>query len=281
MKDSKDLVEEYNRYYQMEMANEYNVIYAECMPLADEGDEVAQFYVGLCYYFGYGGVKDDAVEAYNWWSKAANQGLIDGYFGMAVAEVYYGGSPEIKAEGRESLRYLAEHDCSRAQCELGTCYYQGVEGFEKDKEQAFDWWTKAVEQNGYYLAYYNLALSILHDEAEEDDEEASEEDKEKAIRWALEVFEELCEQGHAPSLYELGWCYSHGYHVQQDDAKAAELWAEGVRHQSSKCAYVLGMCYILGRGVEQDKDAGMNLLKAAAMSGNKDAIDMLEKIGNF
>ena len=280
MTDEETLAKNYDRYYRMEIANEYSVIYAECRPLAEKGDALAQFYVGLCYYFGYGGVEENPAEAYDWFCKSARQGFFDGYFGVAITEVYSGATEEVKAEGRKALRHLAQQGNPRAQCELGTCYYEGKEGFKKNVQKAVDWWAKAMEQSGFYVAFYNLALCLLHDDDDDDDDETNEKSKEKTIRWALETLEELCEQGHVPSLYELGWCYSHGHYLPKNDAKAAELWAEGVRHQSSKCAYVLGMSYFLGQGVKRDETTGMNLLRAAAMSGNKDAIDVLNHLAN-
>lgn len=46
--------------------------FSEIKRLAENGDKVAQYNLGLCYYSG-GGVAQDYTQAIYWFSKAAEQ----------------------------------------------------------------------------------------------------------------------------------------------------------------------------------------------------------------
>ena len=77
---------------------------------AEQGMELAQFNLGVCYYEGKG-VSKDWKEAAKWYRKSAEQG--------------YG----------------------EAQLALGSCYKNGW-GVGKDEKEAVKWFAKAAEQ-GY------------------------------------------------------------------------------------------------------------------------------------
>ena len=76
--------------------------------LAEQGDAVAQYNLGVCYENGRG-VTQSYTEAVKWYTKAAEQG------------------------------YAA------AQCNLGVCYKNG-EGVTQSYTEAVKWYTKAAEQ---------------------------------------------------------------------------------------------------------------------------------------
>lgn len=76
--------------------------------LAEQGDDVAQYNLGLCYYNGYG-VTKDSYAAVNWYRKAAEQGF------------------------------------AAAQTKLGNCYFKGY-GVTQDSYAAESWFRKAAEQ---------------------------------------------------------------------------------------------------------------------------------------
>jgi uncharacterized protein len=86
-------------------------------PLADQGNAVAQFILGVMYDSGKGVLQDDA-EAMKWYRKAADQGE------------------------------------SNAQCNLGTMYLTG-QGVLQDYPEAMKWYRKAAAQ-GNANAQFNL-----------------------------------------------------------------------------------------------------------------------------
>ncbi len=85
----------------------------EFKPLAEQGDAMAQYYLGFMYFEGLGVPKNDA-EAVKWYRKAADQGI------------------------------------ARAQYELGLMYFRGL-GVPRDRAEAYFWWTLAAAR-GYRKA---------------------------------------------------------------------------------------------------------------------------------
>ena len=97
----------------------YEKAFAEFMPLAKQGNPLAQASLGMLYYKGHG-VSQNYQEAMKWSTKAAEQGY------------------------------------SLAQYDLGVMYDKG-QGVPQDYQMAVKWWTKAAEQN-HLGAQYNLGL---------------------------------------------------------------------------------------------------------------------------
>ena len=58
---------------QFYITGEYDKALAEFKPLAEQGDEKAQYYMGFLYHHGYG-MKRDEVEAAKWFRMGAEQG---------------------------------------------------------------------------------------------------------------------------------------------------------------------------------------------------------------
>lgn len=48
---------------------------------AEQDDPVAQFGLGVCYYWGYG-VPKDGKEALRWWTMSAEQGYADAQYSI-------------------------------------------------------------------------------------------------------------------------------------------------------------------------------------------------------
>ena len=83
---------------------------ASCHKAAEQGEALAQIYLGNKYQHGSEGVTQDYNQAFQWFKKAAEQGD------------------------------------AKVQHILGTMYDQG-KGVEEDDKQAVHWYRKAAEQN--------------------------------------------------------------------------------------------------------------------------------------
>ena len=92
---------------------DYATALREWRPLAEQGDALAQYNLGLLYRKGRGVPQDD-VQARQWYAKAAVQGQ------------------------------------AKAQFNLGTLYFNG-EGVPKDYQQALRWFRLAADQGGLSL----------------------------------------------------------------------------------------------------------------------------------
>ncbi len=113
---------------------------------ADQGLVVAQFEVGNFYDNG-GVVAEDAAEALKWWHKAADQGFTPAVNNIGTYYRSGKGVPQDDSQAVQWYRQAAEKGDVRAQWNLGGCYALG-HGLSKDMSEAARWYRKAAEQ-GY------------------------------------------------------------------------------------------------------------------------------------
>ena len=112
------------------------------LPLANAGNVVAQFNLGLMYDKG-NGVPQDYAEAARWFRKAADQGLAVGQFNLAVSYEKGQGLPQDFAEAAKWYRKAAEQDLAMAEYNLGILYAQG-QGVSQDYVEAYKWFSLAA-----------------------------------------------------------------------------------------------------------------------------------------
>lgn len=94
------------------------------LPLANEGDAVAQFNLGQMYDNGTG-VPQDHTEAARWSRKAADQGLAAGQFNIGVSYEKGRGVPRDYSAAANWYRKAADQDFAMAEYNLGILYAQG------------------------------------------------------------------------------------------------------------------------------------------------------------
>ena len=112
------------------------------LPLANAGDAVAQFNIGLMYDKG-NGVPQDYAEAAKWFRKAADQGLAVGQFNLGVSYERGQGLRQDYAEAAKWYRKAAEQDLAMAEYNLGVLYAQG-QGMPQDYVEAYKWFSLAA-----------------------------------------------------------------------------------------------------------------------------------------
>jgi TPR repeat protein len=118
-------------------------------PLADQGDVVAQFNIGIAFLNGYG-VPKDSAEAETWFRKAANQGyaaaqnsLGNMYQAKNAADAAQ--NPRRTAEAASWYSKAANQGLAIAQLSLGLMYEGGI-GVPQDYVQAYKWEGLAAAQ---------------------------------------------------------------------------------------------------------------------------------------
>ena len=72
---------------------DFKKAFEEWQPLAEQGDMLAQFYLGLIYGFGQG-VEKDLAEAIRWWRRSAEQGNIAAQSNLGFMYKYGNGVPQ-------------------------------------------------------------------------------------------------------------------------------------------------------------------------------------------
>ena len=122
--------------------DDYATALREWQPLAEQGDALAQFNLGLLYHKGRGVAQDD-VQARKWYAKAAAQGLAKAQFSLGT--LYFNGEGGAK-DYQQALRWFrqaADQGEAVAQTKIGIMYDDG-EGVPQDKVQAYKWLSIAV-----------------------------------------------------------------------------------------------------------------------------------------
>lgn len=113
------------------------------LPMGQEGDPVAQYYLGRMYEKAQG-VSRDFEVALSWYRKSARQGFAPSEYRLAIA--YHYGVGGVRADDAEALKWLrraAENGYKKAQKVLAGAYERGELGLERDATEARRWKEKA------------------------------------------------------------------------------------------------------------------------------------------
>ena len=124
--------QDFNKGLEAYNTGDYQTALQEWLPLVQQGNAAAQFYLGLMYENGRG-VAQDEEQAVTFYGRAAQQG---------------------NASAQSNLVYIAQKGNGSAQLHLGKMYEKGW-GVAKDHEQAVTWYRLAAEQ-GKTAAKNNL-----------------------------------------------------------------------------------------------------------------------------
>jgi hypothetical protein len=143
------LAQDYEAGKRAYLAGDYQEALGIWQPLAEGGNEFAQFSMGSLYFEGAGVEKNDA-ESVKWFRMAGEQGYAPAQFNLGNAYKHGNGVEQDDAQAAEWWRKAAEQEFAPAQFNLGTQYYFG-RGVPKDEEAAISWYRRAA-QNGHAQA---------------------------------------------------------------------------------------------------------------------------------
>ena len=177
--------------------------------LAEEGDPVAQYNVGVMYDEGTG-VDRDPAKVVAWWSKAADQGHVMAQHNLALVFIEHGGEDDFR-KAAYWLKRAAADGFVRSQYTLAKLYATGL-GVEKDDARAFALFLKAGNA-GFVKAQYNLG-KIFRDGI------GVEADPGISVSW----FERAAKQGYAKAQEKLATRFARGTGVKSDVTEALK-WA--------------------------------------------------------
>ena len=197
---------DFNDGWQAYQKGDYITAFREWYPLAEAGDAVAQFNIGLMYRKGRGVDRDDA-EAARWYRKSADQGDQDAQFNLAYLYDEGIGVPLDDAEAVRWYRRSAEQGNVDAQFNLAYMYEDG-EGVPQSYAEAARWYQKGAVQ-GHAKSQLNLGL--LYDEGNGvplDDAKAA------------ELYRLAAKQGNKNAQRNLGLMYKHGEGVSKNHVRA-------------------------------------------------------------
>ncbi|GEM45434.1 caspase family protein [Deinococcus cellulosilyticus] len=265
---------------------DYVTAYKECLPLARQGDGIAQAIIGYLYDFGQGGVPQDYTQAATWYQLAVQQNVPLALnnmgelyqYGLGVAqsdqkafELYLKSSAQGNRKGQylagyfyeqgratpqnytralELYRKSADQGYAQAQNAMGYMYEFGY-GVKSDYTQALSWYRKAADQE-YEVGQYNVGYVYRYLMDPPNDQEA--------FKW----FQKSALLGHADAQNELAYMYQYGYGTRQDFQQAIRWYGLAIEQENSAAYNNLGIMYRDGQGVKQDYQEAMRLFQKSA-----------------
>jgi len=244
------------------MAKCFDEHYAKLMQLAEAGHSGAMHALSLCYASGLDG-PPDRQQSFAWLLRSAEAG------------------------------------CQEAFAQVGAHYASGI-GTPKNDLQAFYYYLRAAKEANDLDGYFLAAEMYLNPDFVMHDQEAGI----QLLQTAAEAGQQdaLCTlgiryvKGHGVAVdydaayhcfaasadtieiakFNLAVCYTGGFGVDKDVAKAYELFYELALAGVKEGQREVGRMQMLGYGVSADQPAAMEWLRKAAAQGDEQAIAMLE-----
>lgn len=138
--NAQDYIKAFNAY----LRGDYEHAQREFRPLAERGNVLAQYKLGLMYNNGEG-VKQDFGEAVRWFHRAAAQGYAPAQRGLGIKFEKGQGVKRNYSEAVRWYRHGAEQGDAAAQYRLGRMYVLG-RGIRRDFTEAVAWFNLAADQ---------------------------------------------------------------------------------------------------------------------------------------
>ncbi|HEV8329150.1 MAG TPA: tetratricopeptide repeat protein [Nitrospiraceae bacterium] len=126
-------------------------------PLAEQGDALAQYNLGVLYRKGRGVPQDD-VQARQWYEKAAAQGQAKAQYNLGTLYLNGGGVPKDYQQALRWFRMAADQGEALAQTKIGIMYDDG-QGVPHDFVQAHKWYNLAATNGDKPAAELRDALA--------------------------------------------------------------------------------------------------------------------------
>jgi TPR repeat protein len=218
-----------------------------------QGDVQAQTYLALCYFFGWGCVKD-SIAAFKMLGDSAARGDNEAIAKLGLLDLANSkSSPDTSDTATFAANWLliaSRNNFAPAQHYLAYCYRTG-KGVPVDLSQAFQWEQKSAEL-GFTKAQIELAACYKKGIGIQADPAA-------VIHW----LKKAADQGDVESLANLGEAYRRGYGIKQDDTMAVQLLQKAADQNHPTGETFLGLCYYYGTGVPRDYAKAAELFQKA------------------
>ena len=113
--------------------------------LADQGRVAAMSSIGHTYLHGVGGVPQDYDQAFEWFTRAADNGCPQAMYHLGLCNAKGYGTPVDPALALQWYEKSAARGDEDAMYEVGVCHECGS-GTVADKEAARGWYRKAADR---------------------------------------------------------------------------------------------------------------------------------------
>lgn len=245
-----ELALEGQKYYQK---GDYQKAYKNFEMAGDNGNTLAEQYLGLFYYYGMV-VKQDYSKALEWWQKAAAKNDADSIYNISILYQNGQGVEKNLSKAYEYALKSANLGLGMAQNYVGYSYHYGI-GIQIDYSKAIEWYMKAAKnnnvfafQNLYYVYYFGNGVPVDYD---------------KAFEWAMKG----AKLNYADSQNSVGACYHNGTGVERDYNKAYEWYIKAANQGNLYAMDNLAILYEYGLGVTKNPKAAFEWASKAANLG--------------
>lgn len=228
--------------------------------LAESGDAVAMYHVGLCYLHGKDGIPKDEVKAFHWFRRSAEAG---GASGMMCLGTAYQFGQGVEADGGQAVRWYTrsfEAGCSGSASHLGLLYLHGAKGVEKDPDKAVRWFARAADA-GESSGATSLARMYLGGVDVRRDPVAAE-------KWVLRAAElsgrQFRDDGSRIYLYFHRVCANGEYPVKKDLVEALKWARRAADAGNPEGMTLVGLAYFKGEGIDKDRAEAAKWFRMAA-----------------
>lgn len=235
---------------------------------AAKGDSGAMNEIGVAYFTGDQGLKQDRAEALPWFRKAAEAGNAVAMNNLGIAYRDGEGTAADPIEAHRWFERAARTGHAWAQFSVGKNYYDGV-AVEKDLAEAEKWFEKSAEQD---IANSVRMLGVIEYQRYVNT------GNDAQIRRAAELMRKAAGMGDATAQYNLGVFHENGMGVERDYAEAVRWFVKAADNGDSSAQLALGRCYLKGKGVDQDYGAARRWLTLALENGESEARDELAQL---
>ena len=255
--------------------------FVQALPLAKEGDAMAQSEVGDAYTHG-DGVGQDYTKALEWYLKAADKQNASAEHGLGDAYYNGRGVARDRTEAARWYRKAAERGYATAQVSLGHACRRGT-GVKKDYAKALEWYRKAAEQEDargqhHVGRMYEEGYGVTrdHDQALIWFGRAAAGGYASAKRKMRERDSFLTAKakamgGNAAAQREFGTAHADGIGTGKDSREAVPWFRRAAEQGDAAAQYRLADCYCRGEGVERDDQEAAKWCKQAAEKGERQA----------
>eukprot|EP00287_Rhodomonas_sp_CCMP768_P015643 CAMPEP_0196757584 /NCGR_PEP_ID=MMETSP1091-20130531/103740_1 /TAXON_ID=302021 /ORGANISM="Rhodomonas sp., Strain CCMP768" /LENGTH=673 /DNA_ID=CAMNT_0042106367 /DNA_START=36 /DNA_END=2055 /DNA_ORIENTATION=+ len=273
---------------------------------AEAGDAVAQNQMGDLHWDGLHGVEKNQETAFEWFSKAAEQGNADAEYSMGFAFLSGQGAGRDLEQGRTMLHRAAEKGHAKSMRQLAQVHFSGM-GVPQSTAKAVELWSQAasagdVDSIAILGKLYSVGIpgTIEQDHAK-----------------AFELLKKAAASGDSNSMHLLGQAYEHGkgcsanekeamqwyaradakgyvsadshhmlginFYKQKKMGEAAKCFMAAARARHPVAAGNIARFFYWGRGVEQDYHMAFHWANEAVKLGETDAaqtVAMCHEYGN-
>ncbi len=180
---------------------------------ANQGLSAAQFNLGLMYSKGKG-IDQDYKKALFWYKKSAEQNYTKAFHALGVAYQNGEGVPANRDEAIRWYKKAAAQGYARSMANLGSLYYPEDAGDLESWDEAYKWYSMAIDHGDRKNAPLGLGLIHLFGSGRYPVDNAK----------AYSLFTLAAENGRADGWYWLGVMEEYGFGRPQDEERAMELY---------------------------------------------------------